>query len=75
MEFQPGDRVYHTRKRGYATVVYQITKFTTLIEFDDKIGEYHPKCKPGYAWRADTDLLQLVSEAPDDTPINIENLI
>lgn len=75
MEFKPGDRVYHTSKRGHATVIYPIGGDVTLIEFDDPIGHNHPACKKGHAWRADNDFLELVSEAPADTPIDITNLI
>lgn len=75
MEFQPGDRVYHTRKRGNATVVHPIDCFSTLIEFDDPIGSDHKGCKRGHGWTADNDLLKLISEASDDTPIDITSLL
>lgn len=75
MKFQPGDRVYHTMKLGYATVVYPISDGVTLIEFDKRIGHDYPNCKPGHAWRADDCFLELISEAVDDTPISIANLL
>ena len=75
MEFQPGDRVYHTSKQGYATVVMCLDEDTTLIEFDEPVGTTHRGCKPRHGWRADNGFLNLVSEAPDDTPIDISNLI
>ena len=75
MEFHPGDRVYHTTKKAYATVVEKIYEDTTLIEFDKPIGNTHRGCEPNHGWRADDSFLELVSEAPDDTPIDITNLI
>ena len=75
MEFQPGDRVYHTTKKAYATVVLHLYGDTTLIEFDEPVGTTHRGCKPRHGWRADDSFLELVSEAPDDTPIDITNLI
>lgn len=75
MEFQPGDRVYHTRKKAYATVVYPIDSGTTLIEFDDPIGITRPDCKERHAWGADNDFLKFIEAAPDETSINIENLL
>ena len=75
MEFHPGDRVYHTTKKAYATVVEKIYEDTTLIEFDKPIGTTHRGCKPCHGWRADDSFLVLVSEALDDTHIDISNLI
>lgn len=75
MGFQPGDRVYHTTKKVYATVVKKICEGTTLIEFDEPIGTTYSGCKPRHGWRADDSFLELVSEALDDTHIDISNLI
>ena len=75
MVFQPGDRVYHTSKKAYATVVMCLYEDTTLIEFDEPIGTTHRGCKPQHGWRADNAFLELISEAPDDTPIDISNLL
>ena len=75
MEFQPWDRVYHTGKGAYATVVKCLDQCTTLIEFDEPVGTTHRGCKPRHGWRADNDLLKLVSESLDDTHIDISNLI
>lgn len=75
MEFNPGDRVYHGGKHGYATVIRQLTEETVLIEFDEPIGVTYSETERRRGWRADCSFLELVEEATVDTPIDITNLI
>lgn len=75
MVFQPGDRVYHTAKHGYATVISQMNESTMLIEFDEPIGLSYRESREHRGWIAKNKFLELVSEAPDDTHIDISNLI
>lgn len=78
MEFKPGDRVYYTDHKAYATVLAHVDAAGWIaIRFDTNIGSHDCRglCEDGYGWYTFPRMLTLVESVEDDECIDINDLL